>query len=473
MGDVVKVGFVSLGCPKNTVDTEEMMGDLAASGRYSIVNEAGDADVLVVNTCGFIEAAKRESIETILEMARHKGNGGRCRALVVTGCLAQRYGAELAQEIPEIDAVLGVDSWSSLQGAIDGALRGEKVGAYAIATAPSYDLSRRPKRLVSTARHSAYLRIAEGCDYRCRFCVIPQIRGPFRSRPPAELLNEAAGLVESGARELVLVAQDTAFYGRDLPDGGRPDDSASRGGGRTHKPGLAGLLRDLSKLDSLDWLRVLYIYPTRLNGRVLEELAKAPKFVPYFDLPIQHGSDRVLKAMGRLGGRKELLSTIGLIRGTFPDACLRASLMVGFPGEGDREFHELLSFMEEAHFDRAGVFRYSREEGTPAAGMAGQVPEEIKEDRYRQAMALQARLSEAANRTWVGRKLDVLVEDELETGTVRRLAGRSFREAPEIDGKVFLFDTVTGQRRPVISGQIVRATVLAAGPYDTFAEVEP
>ncbi len=466
MRQAVNVGFISLGCPKNTVDTEEMMGHLAASGNYRIVSQAGEADVLVINTCGFIEAAKRESIETIIEMARHKDSGGRCRALVVTGCLAQRYGDELAREIPEIDVVLGVDAWSSLDGAIDRALRGGSAGASGLAARPAYDLSRRPKRLVSTARHSAYLRIAEGCDYRCRFCIIPQLRGPFRSRPPKDLLVDAAALVEGGARELVLVAQDTAYYGHDLAGG--------RGATQRGIHDLPSLLRALSELDGLDWLRVLYVYPTRLNARMLEEMAAARKFVPYFDLPVQHGSDRVLKAMGRLGGSREVLSAIRQIRTVFPDACLRASLMVGFPGEGEKEFSELLQFMRTVRFDRVGVFRYSREEGTPAAEMPGQVPEDVKEDRYRRAMVLQAGLSKDANKAWVGRKLDVLVDSELapEPGPVRRLAGRSFREAPEIDGKILLFDIASDQERSVVPGEIVRATVLDAGAYDTFAEVE-
>ena len=458
--DQINVGFVSLGCPKNTVDTEEMMGHLSSSGKYRIVNDAAAADVLVVNTCGFIESAKRESIDTILEMAHHKEDGGRCRTLVVTGCLAQRYGSELAAEIPEIDVVLGVDSWSSLESAIAGTLSGEKAGA-TVKSGPVYELAQRPKRLVSTGGAYAYLRIAEGCDYRCRFCVIPSLRGPFRSRPPEELFREAAGLVEGGARELVLVAQDTAYYGSDLP--------ADRGlGGR---PDLGYLLQKLSDLDGLDWIRVLYVYPTRLNGPLLQRMAAAPKFVPYFDLPVQHGSERVLRSMGRLGGKKEVLSAISLIRQVFPAACLRASLMVGFPVEGAREFDELLDFMEEVRFDRAGVFRYSREEGTPAAEMPGQIPEKLKESRYHQAMARQAVLSEAANKAWIGRKLDILLEQELETKPVRRLAGRSFREAPDIDGRMFLFDTPDRpeQHQP---GDIVRATVLEAGAYDTFAEIE-
>jgi len=431
----VRVSLISLGCPKNLVDSEEMLGAVAASG-YEIEPEPARADVVVVNTCGFIESAKEESIEAILGAAQLKA-GGRCRSLIVAGCLAQRYGRELAREMPEVDAFIGVGKNVELPEVIGRALAGERT---LDSRPPGTSWTRNGHRVRSTPPWTAYLRVADGCVNRCSYCAIPDIRGPFRSRPPELVLAEAERMAKEGVLEVNLVGQDITRYGEDI-------------GGWN----LERLLREIAQIDGLRWIRLLYCYPTRITDGLIELLATEPKICRYMDIPLQHGDDRVLAAMNRQGTRNEYLDIIRRIREACPEVALRTSFIVGFPGEGEREFDNLLSFVEEISFDRIGAFKYSPEDGTPAASMPKQVPQTVAARRYDRLMELALRISTERNRMMLGRDIEVLVES---AG-----AGRSYRDAPEIDGMVRLVGEGT---RP---GEMVRATVTKTGEYDVEASV--
>ena len=433
------IGVVSLGCNKNRVDTETALGFLQEAG-YLFTHDPQQADILLVNTCGFIDAAKEESIDTILEMAGYKETG-RCRLLVVTGCLAQRYGEELLKEIPEIDLLLGVNQYASLPEAIGKALGGNRLslcqddGSYL-----------EHRRVLTTPSWSAYIRIGEGCSNRCTFCAIPLIRGPYRSRNEDKILQEVRALAEDGVREYILVAQDTTRYGTD-------------GGGHTTLPAL---MRKISAIDGVDWLRVLYCYPDETNDELLDVLADLPNVCPYLDIPIQHINRDLLHRMHRRGTREDILRCVNGAKSR--GLTLRTSLIVGFPGETEEQFRELLDFVEETEFDRLGAFMYSPEEGTPAARLPDQIPEEVKQERYDRLMSLQQGISLKRNQARVGSVEQVLVTA---TGKGSTVLGRSSREAPETDGEI-LVSCGKGVPEP---GLFIPVRITEAGPYDLKGEM--
>ena len=428
------VGMVSLGCSKNRVDSELMLGRLADAG-FEITPQPRDADVIIVNTCGFIDPAKEESIDTLLEMAEYKRTG-RARLLIATGCLAQRYSGELAQGLPEVDAFVGVRDFDALVEVI----RRAEAGQRPVETAGRFGGCDGGRRVLTTPPYSAYVRISEGCDNRCAYCAIPLIRGGYHSRPYRDIVDECRRLSEGGASEITLIAQDTSRYGNDFE------------GGRTLLPEL---MRDVAALDSVHWLRVLYTYPDTVDARLIETLRDEPKICDYLDLPLQHISAPLLKRMNRRGNPdsiRELLRQCRA-RGMF----LRTTFIVGFPGETERDFEELMDFTREIQFDRMGAFTFSREEGTPAADMPDQVPDEVKQERLDRLMALQQQISRARNELRVGEECEVLVEG-FEGLTY---VGRSMREAPEIDGKIYFIS-----ERELTPGQYVRVRITAAEEYD-------
>ena len=433
------VGAVSLGCSKNRVDTETALGLLCSRG-YRMVSDPAQADILLVNTCGFIGPAKEESINTILEMAEYK-NTGKCRLLVVTGCLAQRYEEELMKELPEIDLLLGVNQYASLPDRIEQALSGTRVHAC------QDDLSYfEQERLLTTPFYSAYVRIGEGCSNRCTFCAIPLIRGPYRSRGEAEILKEVRLLAERGVREHILIAQDTTRWGTD-----RGDHSQ-----------LPSLMRKIAAVPGVDWLRVLYCYPDETSEELLDLLADTPNICPYLDIPIQHINSDILKRMHRLGTREDVLRCV---RGAKKRGLtVRTTLMTGFPGETEDQFQELLDFVQEARFDRLGAFAYSPEEGTAAARLKDQIPEEVKQDRLDRLMTLQQSISMDLNRKRVGSEEKVLVTDVSPDG---RALGRSSRETPETDGEIVF---AWKKAMPEI-GSFTSVRITGAQSYDLTGEM--
>jgi len=434
----IKAGLVSLGCPKNLVDSEIMLGLLKSAG-YTITNREQEADVLIVNTCSFINDAKEESIKTILELARFKEKGS-CKAILVAGCLAQRYPEELMAEMPEIDGLIGTGSVPEIVRAVEDALVGKKI---VLVGKPGFLHCADLPRLQSTPHYTAFLKIAEGCDNHCSYCVIPGIRGPFRSRPVEDIVSEATSLAAAGVKELVLVAQDTTRYGADLYG----------------RPMLAGLLKRLAGIDGLVWLRLLYTYPALISDELIELMSSEKKVCRYLDLPLQHASNAVLTRMNRRGNREEAVRLVEKLRSAIPGVTLRTSFITGFPGETEADFLELLDFMREVKFDRVGVFTYSQEENTVAAAMPEQVPEEIKAERRERAMALQQRISLEKNLGKVGAVLPVLVEDRAKKPG--EYVGRSEGDAPDIDGKVFIFSDL--ELKP---GDFVQVLVSGAGEYD-------
>ena len=436
------VGFVSLGCPKNLVDGEVMLGHLQRRG-HELVADPKAADVIVVNTCAFIDRAKQESVDTILEMAQHKQDG-RARRLVVTGCLAQRYDAELRREIPEIDATLGTGQVDAILQAVEGADTHTDAGA----GRPTWIYDNASPRVLSTPPWLAYVKISEGCDYTCTFCIIPTLRGLHRSRPLDDVVREAQALAARGVRELVLVAQDSTRYGLDL---GMRD-------------GLAALLRRLGGVDGIRWIRVMYAYPATVTDGILEAIASEDKVVKYVDMPLQHASEAVLRRMKRPTGRGNLHGMVERIRERVPGVAFRTSFIVGFPGETDTEFGELLSFVESARFDNVGVFTYSDEEGTTAFGLANRVPRAVKERRRKRLLAAQQRVSAERNRTRVGARVEVLVEGAHPDSDLL-LKARLATQAPDIDGCVILNDGTAP------AGTFVTCEITEAHPYDLVARV--
>jgi ribosomal protein S12 methylthiotransferase len=422
----MRVSLLSLGCPKNLADSEGLLKKLTASG-IGFTEDPGEADVMLVNTCGFIEDAKRESIDEILRLAGRKTNGKR---LVVLGCLAERYREELQREIPEIDAVFGVHEEDAVVGHLTAQCGPSR------APAPAATLMEG---------HSAPVKVAEGCDRRCSFCVIPSIRGSFRSRKPEDILAEARAFVESGIRELTLVAQDLTAYGRDL-------------GGHS----LAALLREMASLPGDFWIRPLYLFPTDVDDGLLDAIAEEPKIVDYVDIPLQHTEDRVLRAMRRPGGRGQYLDLVGRARERIPGAALRTAFIVGFPGETEQDFQGLLDFVEEARFERLGAFMYSREEGSEAARMEGQVPKSVKEERYEELMRLQADISHGKNRALVGKTLRTFVEG-VESVEGETAVGRIATQAREIDGVTYIKGAAGRELR---EGEFVEVEITAAHDYD-------
>ena len=446
LNDMVKekISMVSLGCPKNLVDAEIMLGFLDREG-YEITTDEKDADIIIVNTCSFIKEAKQESVDAILDLADRKIDG-HCRLLIVTGCLPQRYQEQLCQELPEVDIFIGTGDYPRIAEII-AEKRGTSEQLRYIGD-PNFIFDEDSPRLKSTPVYSAYLKIAEGCSNCCSYCVIPSLRGSYRSRPVDALVKEARRLVEGGARELNLIAQDVTNYGADLEG----------------RPSLAELIRRLVEIEDLRWIRLLYAYPNGITDDLIQLIKEEEKVCKYLDIPLQHISDPILKQMNRRSTSEEIRTLLGKLRREIPDIALRTSLIVGFPGETEEDFKNLLQFVEEIQFDRLGVFCYSREEGTPANEMADQVSERIKRERYKKVMKAQSRLSFKRNRRLVGMVEEVIVEGYSEE-TELLLKGRSSRQAPDIDGQVY----ITAGNANV--GDIVRLTITDSSDYDLIGEI--
>lgn len=436
---MAKVGMISLGCPKNTVDSEEMLGTIIDAG-HTIVNDPSVADIIIVNTCAFIKSAKEESIDAILEAIQYKSK--QCRAVIVTGCLVQRYGHELAAEIPEVDAFVGLGSVGDISKAIANVLDGAKYNDFA--RKDGWWKSNR-NRLLSTGQGTAYLRIADGCDNRCAYCAIPDIRGAYASRDMADVIDEAKRLADLGVKELNLIAQDITKYGTDVSGG----------------PTICDLIDALSGINGIEWIRLLYCYPTRISHQLIDIIASNDKVCKYLDIPLQHSSNRILRMMNRAGTREEYLELFESIREASPDISLRTSFIVGFPGETQEDFYDLMDFMEKVRFDKAGVFRYSREDGTPAYSMHEQVPGGIANQRYNILMQLQQKISLEKNKATIGKKLRVLVES-----TNGKIIGRSYKDAPDIDGVVIIDKAITNVR----PGDFIDVLIVGAQHYDLVGQ---
>ena len=441
--------FVSLGCDKNLVDTEVMLGMLASRG-YQMVEDESEADIIVINTCCFIHDAKEESIQNILEMADLKKTG-RLKALIVTGCLAQRYKEEIIQEIPEVDAVLGTTSYEEIAHVIDGVLsdspmeRGDvRLTMKDVDYLPVTDTH----RMVTTGGHFAYLKIAEGCDKHCTYCIIPKVRGDFRSVPMEQLLSEAEYLAEQGVKELILVAQETTLYGKDL-----------YGEKSLHK-----LLRELCKISGIRWIRILYCYPEEIYDELIQTIKEEPKICHYLDLPIQHANDEILKRMGRRTTKQELIDIISKLRREIPDIALRTTLITGFPGETKEQHEELMEFVDEMEFERLGVFAYSQEEDTPAAEFPDQVPQELKEERRDEIMELQQEISYEKSQSMIGKVLEVMIEGKV--ADENAYVGRTYRDAPNVDGLIFV-----NTSEELMSGDFARVKVTGSADYDLIGEL--
>lgn len=445
----MKIGVVSLGCPKNLVDSETMLG-LIHEENYEITNDPSEAEIIIVNTCGFIESAKEESIDTILQMAEYKKSGS-CKYIIVTGCLSQRYAEELFNELPEADAIAGVEVYDKIGSIIKRVMNGER---FIMLERSKPDVIYTSKetflpRILTTPSYTAYLKIAEGCDNCCSYCAIPKIRGPYRSKPMEQVLKEAKALADNGVKELIVVAQDTTRYGEDLPGG---------------KLLLADLLKELNKIESLKWIRVMYCYPNNFTDELIETFASLDKVCKYVDLPLQHASNRLLASMNRYDTREEVEMLLAKLRKRIPGIVIRTTFIVGFPGETDADFEELKEFVEQQRFENAGVFAYSQEEGTVAGAMPNQIPDEIKQERYHELMALQAQISEEIHKDTEGQTLEVLVEGIEEDGSGLHY-GRSYREAPDIDGLVFIENP--GDIKP---GCFVKVNILQGFTYESVGE---
>ncbi len=445
----MKIGVVSLGCPKNLVDSETMLG-LIHEENYEITNNPSEAEIIIVNTCGFIESAKEESINTILQMAEYKKSGS-CKYIIVTGCLSQRYAEELFNELPEADAIAGVEVYDEIGSIIKRVMNGER---FIMLERSKPDVIYTSKetflpRILTTPSYTAYLKIAEGCDNCCSYCAIPKIRGPYRSKPMEQVLKEAKALADNGVKELIVVAQDTTCYGEDLPGG---------------KLLLADLLKELNKIESLKWIRVMYCYPNNFTDELIETFASLDKVCKYVDLPLQHASNRLLASMNRYDTREEVETLLAKLRKRIPGIVIRTTFIVGFPGETNADFEELKEFVEQQRFENAGVFAYSQEEGTVAGAMPNQIPDEIKQERYHELMALQAQISEEIHKDTEGQTLEVLVEGIEEDGSGLHY-GRSYREAPDIDGLVFIENP--GDIKP---GCFVKVNILQGFTYESVGE---
>ena len=439
----MKILFISLGCDKNLVDTEVMLGMLASRG-YEMTNEEQEADIIVINTCCFIHDAKEESIQNILEMAEYKKNGS-AKALIVTGCMAERYRQEILDEIPEVDEVLGTTAYDRILDAVDAALAGQ----HEVMTA---DLDALPlpetKRLVTTGGHFAYLKIAEGCDKHCTYCIIPKIRGNFRSVPMERLIKEAEELADQGVKELILVAQETTLYGKDLYG----------------EKSLPKLLRELCKISGIRWIRILYCYPEEITDELIQVMKEEPKICHYLDLPIQHANDTILKRMGRRTSKQELIDIVQKLRKEIPDICLRTTLITGFPGETQEQHEEVMEFIDTLEFDRLGAFTYSPEEDTPAATFEDQIDEEVKEDRQADIMELQQEIAFDKAEDMIGREVLVMIEGKVEDENA--YVGRTYRDAPNVDGLIFINTDVE-----LISGDFAKVKVTGALDYDLIGEL--
>lgn len=434
--------FISLGCDKNLVDSEIMLSMLKEKG-FTFTDNEEEAEIVIVNTCCFINDAKEESINTLLEMAERKDNG-QLKVLIAAGCLAQRYQEEIQKEIPQVDAIVGTTALDKITEAVEKVLEGKKSNYY-------QDINRKPltgkKRIITTGGYYAYLKIAEGCDKHCTYCIIPRVRGKYRSVPMENLLQEAKELAEKGVKELILVAQETTLYGMDLYG----------------KKSLPTLLHKLAQIEKLEWIRILYCYPEEITEELIETIQTEPKVCHYLDIPIQHSSDKVLKRMGRHTNQQELRKIIDKLREKIPDICLRTTLITGFPGETEQEHKELMQFIKEIKFDRLGVFCYSQEEDTPAASMEEQIKEEIKEKRQMQLMELQQEIAFKKAREMVGKTLKVIVEGKVIDEDA--YVARTYRDAPDVDGYLF-FNTDT----ELITGDFVEVTITGSNEYDLLGE---
>ena len=439
----MRIMFVSLGCDKNLVDTENMLGILKDKG-FEFTDDEMQADVIAVNTCCFIHDAKQESINTILEMAEHKKDAV-CKALIVTGCLAHRYKDEITKEIPEVDALIGTSSYDKIAEVVLSVLEGKGYSCVE-------DTDRLPvvknHRIMTTGGYYEYLKIAEGCDKHCTYCIIPAVRGNFRSFEMEYILEQARYLADNGTKELILVAQETTVYGTDIYG----------------KKALPELLRKLCRIDGLEWIRILYCYPEEITDELIQVIKEEPKICKYLDMPIQHSSDNILKRMGRRTTRQELVDVITKLRNNIPDIALRTTLITGFPGETEEDIDDLLDFVDTMEFDRLGVFTYSPEEGTPAASMTDQVPENIKEERRNRIMELQQEVSLDKSADMVGRVIPVMVEGKITDDDA--YVGRSYKDAPNVDGYVFI-----NTNAQLMSGQIVNVSITGSMEYDLIGEL--
>lgn len=437
-----KIGLVSLGCAKNQTDAEIMLGILAADG-FGITHDPSEAEIIIVNTCGFIESAKRESIDAILEMAQYKKE--RCKLLIATGCLAERYSGEIPTELPEVDAVVGTGDYDKIAQVIRDAFDGKKC---VISGHISRSPAERLPRILSTPPYTAYLKIADGCDNNCTYCAIPMIRGHYRSRRIEYIVEEARELAESGVKELILIAQDTSRYGSDIYG----------------ENSLDKLLEELVRIDKIEWIRIHYFYPEAITEKLIDTMAKYDKICKYIDMPVQHGNNYILRRMARRTTQEEMLAKISMIRKKMPDCVIRTSIIVGFPGETEEHFDDLYEFVRKVRFDRMGVFTYSREEDTPAADFPDQIDETVKEERLDKLMTLQQKISRELNEAKIGKTLEVLAEGYDEESFL--FYGRSRGDSIEVDGKVYF-----ATEDEISEGDIVNVRILNADEYDIVGEV--
>ncbi len=439
----MKIMFISLGCDKNLVDSEVMLGLLRDRG-YTLTSDENEAEAIIINTCSFIHDAREESVETILEMAKLKATGA-CRLLIVSGCLAEKYKEEILEEIPEVDAVVGTTAYDRICQVIEEAGQGKRPRAFE-------SIDRLPeghvRRVITTGGYFSYLKIAEGCDKHCTYCIIPKLRGAYRSVPMEDILKDAEELAAAGVKELNIVAQETTMWGKDIYGEKR----------------FPMLLKKLCRIEGIEWIRILYCYPEEITDELIRVMAEEPKICHYLDLPIQHASDAILKRMGRRTSRKELETIIGKLRAAMPDIALRTTLITGFPGETREDHEETLAFIDAVRFDRLGVFTYSPEEGTPAEKMDDQIPDRLKEARRDELMSLQQAISEENSRNMVGKTIRVLVEGKIPEDRV--YVGRTYRDAPDVDGYIFL-----KAEEELMSGDMVYAKVTGSDAYDLTGEV--
>lgn len=440
---MLKAGFISLGCAKNLVDTEVMLGILK-DHRIEITSDPGEAEILIVNTCGFIKSAKEESITTVLNMAEYKAEG-KCRSLIIAGCLGQRYRQGLLDEMPEVDAIVGTGAWHRIMEAVEETLKGNRVLLIGELDTIYDD---QMSRILTTPKYSAYVKVADGCDNRCSYCVIPMVRGGFRSRKRESIVREVNRLVDSGVKEINLIAQDTTSYGRDLYG----------------RAALTDLLKELVQIRNLRWIRILYCYPKFFSDELIDLIASEPKICKYVDLPLQHAHNDVLKAMSRRDTKESIETLLAKIRSRIPNVAIRTSFIVGFPGETDEQYQALRAFVVKQRFDKVGVFTYSREEDTSAYAMKEQISDEIKQERYHDLMSIQCQISEEINQSVEGRTLEVLVEGR-DTEQESVAYGRSYREAPEIDGQVYIEGDLDSA-----AGDLIQVKMVQGFTYDILGE---
>lgn len=445
MADKINIGMVSLGCDKNRVDAELMLGVLP-DGEYNIVNDEKIADVIIVNTCGFIESARQESIDTILDIARNKVDG-RCKVLIASGCLAERYGNELLTEIPELDAVVGVGNYMEIDSVIKSVLMGSK--HVKRTDNIDYNVDFNGNRVLTTPGYMAYVKIAEGCNNACSYCIIPKIRGIYRSRSMEGILREVRELSKRGTKEIILIAQDTSKYGTDIYG----------------KRMLPELLNKISDVEGIEWVRLLYCYPEDISDELIYTMKNNENICKYIDIPIQHINDEILRRMGRKSSRQDIEGIINKLRENIPDIVIRTSLIVGFPGETNEQFNELYDFLKKYRLDRVGVFTYSAEEGTRAAEFQGQIDDDVKKARQRKIMALQRRISKSKNKEKIGKTLKILVEGTSDDGV---LVGRTYGDAPEIDGVIY----VKNNGSKIKQGDFIDVEVTGALDYDLVGVIK-